>query len=198
MHLPAAAYEEGLYYIPLCFEYMMKACPLEKNVCISLFWYIEHFKDRLLKDSFYQDCIQESEKLFEIFTNDFVVINEYQPNEKYRLSKLKYGQSVDSLVYGATQSDETWKILSKFLFGLKNKGAIGSCWRIMVSYFVRDRISYARKRSYGYKYEKLLFEHFHKFGEYSKHWEKAMTFTKERKTYYYLPQFAIIPFELAK
>ncbi len=198
MFLPAADYQEGLYFIPLCFEKMEKSCPFEENVCVSLFWYIGHFQDKLKEDGFYADCIREIESYFEMITKDFVVVNEYQPSLRYRLSKLKYGLTVERIAYGAMQTDETWKILSKLLFGLKDKGSIGSCWWIMVSYFVRDRISYAQKRSLNYRKEKIMFEHFHKFGEYSKHFEKARLCTQEKGTYSFLPQFAIIPFEIKK
>lgn len=198
MYLPAADYHEGLYYIPLCFERMKKACPLDKNVCVSLFWYIEHFKDKLKEDGFYANCIGEIENYFEMITKDFVVINEYQPNFRYRLSKLEYGLTLESIVYGATKSDETWKILSKLLFELKDKGAVGSCWWIMISYFVRDLLTYGRRGSFGYKKEKIMFEHFHKFGEYPKHFERARLYTQEKGTYSFLPQFAIIPFEIKK
>lgn len=198
MYLPAADYEEGLYYIPLCFEMMENACPFEANVCNSLFWYIEHFKEELEKDGFYSACLARTAKLFEMFTSEFVVVGEYDPQPRFRFSKLKYGESVHRIVNGLSRCEETWEILSGFLFGLKNKGAAGSCWWIMVSYFARDWVMYAQKRTLGYKRRKLLFEYFHKFGEYSKHWEKARIYTKERGTYGFLPQFAIVPFTLNK
>jgi len=196
MYLPAADYKEGLYFIPLCFELMEKACPFEANVCNSLFWYIEHFKEKLKKDSFYEDCIKRTEELFEMFTKDFIVADEYQPNPKYRLSKLKYGLSVDRIVSGLAHCEETWEILSKFLFGLKDKGDVGSCWWFIISFFVRNRLMYVTKRSFGYKRNKIIFEYFHKFGEYSKHWEKARIYTQKKGFYSFLPQFAIIPFEI--
>ena len=198
MYLPAADYEEGLYYIPLCFEFMEKACPFEANVCDSLFWYIEHFKEKLKNDGFYMVCVKRIEELFEIFTNDFVVINEYQPNRRYRLSKLEYGQSVDTVITGLVSCEETWEILSNFLFGLKNKGSVGSCWWVMISFFVRDWLMFTERRDFGYKRRKIIFEYFHKFGEYSKHWEKARIYSQERGFYSFLPQFAIIPFEIEK
>ncbi|MDQ3800853.1 MAG: hypothetical protein M3384_15510 [Acidobacteriota bacterium] len=196
MHEPDADYEEGLYYIPLCFENMKTACPLERNVCVSLFWYIEYFKDKLEKDGFYEDCLKEIENLFEMFTGDFTVINEYQPSRRYRLSKLEYGLAVDTLVYGATQSEETWSLITPFLFNLRNRGAAGSCWWIMISAFVRDWLSYDDKNNFGYKKRKIIFEHFHKFGEYAKHWERARIYTQEKGSYEFLPQFAVVPFTL--
>lgn len=196
MHEPDADYQEGLYYIPLCFEKMEEACPFERNVCISLFWYIEFFKHRLIEDGFYAECIQGIESYFEMITGDFAIRKEYEPSRRYRLTKLEYGLTVDTIVFGAVSSDETWKILSKLLFGLKNKDAVGSCWWIMISYFSREWIMHARKGSYTYKKRKILFEHFHKFGEYSKHFERARNYTQEKGTYEYLPQFAVIPFNL--
>lgn len=198
MFLPAADYREGLYFVPLCFEKMEKACPFERNVCVSLFWYIEHFRDNLEADGFYTDCVREIENYFGMITKDFVVVNEYEPSLRYRLSKLKYGLTLESIACGATKSDEIWNILGKLLFELKDKGAVGSCWWIMISYFVRARIKYARKRNFDYKKEKIIFEHFHKFGEYSKHFERARLYTQEKDTYSFLPQFAIIPFEIKK
>lgn len=196
MYLPAADYKEGLYYIPLCFELMEKACPFEANVCISIFWYIEHFKDKLQQDEFYEDCLDRINKLFELFTKEFTVINEYQPGERYRLSKLKYGMTIGRLVRSLDSCEETWNLLTDFLFGLKNKGAVGSCWWLIISWIVRESIMYDRPRSFGYKQNKILFEHFHKFGEYSKHFERARIYLKEKGTYDFLPQFAIVPFKL--
>ena len=193
---PDADYEEGLYYIPLCFESMRSACPFERNVCVSLFWYLEYFKDRLEKDGFYEDCIKEIENLFQMYTGDFTVINEYQPSRRYRLSKLRYGLSVGTLVFGATQSEETWNLLTPLLFNLRNQGAVGSCWWIIISAAVRDWISYANKKSFSYKKRKIIYEHFHKFGEYAKHWERAGIYTQEKGSYEFLPQFAVIPFTL--
>lgn len=198
MYLPAADYEEGLYYIPLCFELMENSCPFEANVCVSLFWYIEHFRENLQKDGFYRDCLERTERLFEMFTSDFVVADEYQPAPQFRLSKLKYGRSVEKLVNGLGYCEETWEMFSEFLFGLKDKGEIGSCWWIIVSYCVRDWLLYRERKSFGYKYHKIIFEHFHKFGEYPRHWEKAMTYTKKKGSYRFLPPFAIIPFDIEK
>lgn len=196
MHEPDADYEEGLYYIPLCFEYMKTACPFEKNICPSLFWYIEYFKVRLEKDGFYQKCLEEIENTFEMLTNNFVVIKEYQPNSRFRLTRLKYGKSFELLVYSATQSDETWNLLSKFLFNLKNKGVVGSCWWILTSYLVRNYLHYSKRGDLNYKKDKILFEHFHKFGEYPKHFTQARIYLQEKGTNDFLPQFAIIPFSL--
>lgn len=196
MNEPDADYEEGLYYIPLCFEYMKTACPFERNVCPSLFWYIEFFKERLTEDEFYQDCLDEIENLLEMLTNDFVVVKEYQPKPRFRLTKLKYGESFKTLVWSVTKSDETWNLLSKPLFDLKNKGAVGSCWWILTSYLVRDYLNYKQRGDYNYKKHKIFFEHFHKFGEYPKHFTRARIYLQEKGTYEFLPQFHIIPFSL--
>jgi hypothetical protein len=193
MQEPDADYKEGLYYIPLCFETMKNACPFDRNVCYSLFWYIEFFKQRLVNDGFYEDCINEINSYFQMITKDFLVINEYQPHPRYFLSKLKYGLTVESIVYSSTSNDETWKLFTNYFFELKTHGDVGSCWWILISYLVRENLRYGRKKTFGYLKMKMVFEHFHKFGEYSIHFEKAMSHAKKYGCESFISTLAISP-----
>jgi hypothetical protein len=43
-NLPAAAYEEGCYYVPYFLSFLRSAPDLDYYECQGFFWYIDHFR----------------------------------------------------------------------------------------------------------------------------------------------------------
>ena len=73
-NLPAADYEEGVYYLEACFNYMSQNKGLEERVYEGVFWWIDHFKDELEKDGLLGRCIDSTWSLFLVLTKEFNIL----------------------------------------------------------------------------------------------------------------------------
>jgi hypothetical protein len=190
--LPAADYEEGLYYIPLCFGYMSKMLdPVATNICTSIFWYIAYFKNRLKEDGYYADCLKLIRELVQSYTDNFELIRlsddeleEYVIDKRYR-EMPRYCRSVYDLVDCLIKYEEFWDLLLDWIEGLAKRGGAASCWCVDIASHVRWwHILYREDDTANGRKEELI-NRLHRFGEYKKHWYIVSQFAASKKFYEY-------------
>lgn len=197
-HLPAADYYEGLYYIPLCFQYMQKKLdPIDTNICSSVFWYMVHFKHKLEADGYYDDCLQRISGLIQSYTDSFELIRlddteleEHGIDKRYR-EMAKHCRSVHDLVDSLVKYDEYWAVISDWIERLAAAGDVGSCWWIDIASHVRWWHILYREDDQANARKEVIINRLHKFGDYIKHWHIVAPLAASDKFYEYNRRVAI-------
>ncbi|MBI3653302.1 MAG: hypothetical protein HY231_19915 [Acidobacteria bacterium] len=197
--LPAADYQEGVYYIPLCFEQMMKKeDPINSNICQGIFWYLTHFKKELEADYYYRDCMQMIRVLSHCYTQDFELIrlseeelDAHSIDPRYR-EMAKHSSSVHDLIDVLIRYSEYEEILFNWVDSLDNKSLVANCWWINIGYHVRWwQILYHENDKSNERKEKLI-HRLHKFGDYQARWWEASSFAASKKFYEYNRRVSLI------
>lgn len=198
-HLPAADYQEGLYYIPLCFDYMLrKQDPIRSNICLSLFWYTYHFRDKLEADGYYEECLGLIRKLVELYTSEFELIRlDDNQLEEYSIHKnsremAKYSYSVRRLVDCLIKYPNYWTLLCEWIDSLNSVELTKSGWWIEISYHTRWWHLFYQDDDEANERKEILIHRLHKFGEYVNHWHIVSTWAASQKFYEYNRRKSIV------
>jgi hypothetical protein len=197
--LPAADYQEGLYYIPLCFDYMLrKQDPIRSNICSSLFWYIYHFRDKLKADGYYEECLRLTRKLVELYTSEFELIRlddnqieEYCIDKNYR-EMAKYSEAVCDLVDCLIKYPNYWTILCDWIDSLNSVELTKSGWWIEISHHTRWWHRLYREDDEANERKEILINRLHKFGVYVNHWLIVENWAGSQKFYEYNRRKSIV------
>jgi hypothetical protein len=142
--LPAADYEEGVYYIEACFRRMArKENTIESNLCGDPFWFINHHRLRLAADGLLEPCLGLIAALLRTYTESFELVRltdealtEHGIDPNFR-ELVRFGWTVEELVDALVEYELFWDTLDHFLVSLGGQGVIGSCWWVEIAYHAR-------------------------------------------------------------
>lgn len=72
-HLPAGAYEEVAYFLPLAFDYIRSDAAVALDLCSSLVWFCSEYKDQLASDKAIDTAREQLLGLLREWTSQFKV-----------------------------------------------------------------------------------------------------------------------------
>ncbi len=73
--LPAADYEEGVFYLEACFLWMSRQeDPIDSNLCSGALWFIDHHHQRLERDDLLEPCLHLVADLCRLYTSGYELL----------------------------------------------------------------------------------------------------------------------------
>jgi len=142
--LPAADYEEGVYFLEACFHRMsQKENAVQSNLCEGVFWFIDHHRDRLDRDGLLTPCLGLIAALWRKYTADFDLmrltdaeLKEHGIREDWR-EFVKHSRTVHDLVDVLVENELFGATLDELLASLDGRGVVTSCWWVEIAYHAR-------------------------------------------------------------
>lgn len=142
--LPAADYEEGVYYLDACFRRMSRMeSAVESNLCGGVFWFIDRHRERLGADGLLAPCLGLVSDLWRTYTEDFALVRftdaelrEYGIREDWR-EFVKHSRTVHDLADAMVEHETFRPTLDDLLGSLADGGVVGSCWWVEIAYHAR-------------------------------------------------------------
>lgn len=142
--LPAADYEEGVYYLDACFRRMSrKESAVQSNLCGGAFWFINHHRDRLQSDALLAPCLRLTADLWRTYTTSFDLmrltdaeLTEHGIDERWR-EFVGHSRTVSDLVDALVENEAYGTMLDDLLASLGGQGVVGSCWWVEIAYHAR-------------------------------------------------------------
>ena len=179
--LPAANYEEGVYYLDSCFDFMRrKQSSVESHICEGFFDFINYHRERLEKDGLLNPCLEELVRLFQSYTSSFEVIHltdeeleQHQIIPSYR-DWPKYSRVVEDLVEYLIEYEFFAPVLDDLMAWLNQNDTHRSQWWIAIAYYVMTNwyVIYDDQDESNARKQRLIYRLFN-LHDYSSHMRRS-------------------------
>ena len=142
--LPAADYEEGVFYLQACFRWMSRQeDPIDSNLCSGVLWFIDHHRQRLERDGLLAACLGLVADLCRLYTSGYELLRltdeeleQHGIRASYR-EFVKNSQTVHDLLDELAEYELFHPLMDGWLDSLDDGSTVGSGWWAEIAYHAR-------------------------------------------------------------